>query len=486
MKRFLPVLLLVLAAGTAFAQSWQYTGSMATPRRFQATLPLPDGNAMVIGGMDNTGYATATCEAWSPRTGAWSSLESMHTPRFRHTATQLPDGRIVVIGGSTTSFSYVLTGSIEIYDPATGHWSDGGTMLIPRMNHTATLLPNGTILVVAGFNGNFLKDCEIYDPTSKTSRKAAPLNLERMDHQAQALPDGRPLIAGGRIGGSDGTYLSNVEVYDPASDRWTTIGQMNQSRISGYALALFSDGALLAAGGRSGPNAAGDVAELLDMGTLDWHRVEPIKVPVSWPGCAMAPIDRYLMTGGMYEADWGSSSGTDVVPTHTCEWYDKVNGAWYFAPELNEQRAEHGAIYLHQSVNPELPSDIMLVMGGITGGSTITRSAEILDVGQSAMYNYMKNQPASVDLPASRGATSVEVIGNGGPSPLLQVTLARAGEISGELFSLDGRSMGALPKLSLAAGSHRVAIDATLRSGLYYLRLATPGGLVTEPLVVAR
>jgi hypothetical protein len=387
----------------------------------------------------------------------------------------------VVIGGCTANFNVVdVTGSVEIYDPATGHWSITGSLHTARMNHTATLLPDGTILVAAGYNGDavWLRDCEIYDPATGTSRVVAPLAIGRMDHEAALLPSGKVMVAGGRIGGAGGTYLRSVELYDPATDSWSTIDSMAQSRISGFAMTLFSDATLLVAGGRSGPITAGPAAELLETTPLTWTSVSPIKVSVAWPGGAMIPNDRYLMTGGFYDADWASPQGIDVTATPTCEWYDKMTGTWFYAPQLNTQRGEHGAVFVHQEVNPDLPVDLALVCGGITGGADITATAEVLDVTVSALEEYEARQSVLATVQESgAGETSLSVLGNGGPRPALKLMLAHATEVSGRISSVTGEQVAQIPAQMLEAGDHVLPIDlASLAGGTYLVRLDAPQG----------
>src|SRR5207302_561731 len=88
------------------------------------------------------------------------------------------------------------------YDPATGSWTKTGSLSTGRVDHTATLLPGGKVLVAGGFgpsdpSGDRLASAELYDPASGTWTATAPLNTARLDHTATLLPHGRVLVAGG-------------------------------------------------------------------------------------------------------------------------------------------------------------------------------------------------------------------------------------------------------------------------------------------------
>src|ERR1019366_8126321 len=105
--------------------------------------------------------------------GAWSTTSSLITARSSHTATLLPNGTVLVAGGTN---SYSAFRSAELYDPATGTWSATGNLTTPRNAHTATVLPNGTVLVAGGntISGGGsgattpLRSADLYDPATGT------------------------------------------------------------------------------------------------------------------------------------------------------------------------------------------------------------------------------------------------------------------------------------------------------------------------------
>jgi uncharacterized protein (TIGR03437 family) len=86
----------------------------------------------------------------------------MNTARYYHTGTALGDGTVLVAGGQVGTRVYTATASAEIYDPAAGTFSPTGDMTTGRINHTATLLPDGMVLILGGDNS--LSSAEIYHP----------------------------------------------------------------------------------------------------------------------------------------------------------------------------------------------------------------------------------------------------------------------------------------------------------------------------------
>ena len=134
----------------------------------------------------------------------------LNTRRDSHTATLLPNGKVLVAGGAIDTEYFTSLASAELYDPTSGTWTNTGSMvtlnpysLIPgRFNHAATLLPNGQVLVTGGnakVPGNLqaVPRAELYDPVAGTWAAAGTLNTSRASHTATLLPNGKVLVAGG-------------------------------------------------------------------------------------------------------------------------------------------------------------------------------------------------------------------------------------------------------------------------------------------------
>ena len=127
--------------------SWRVTHSLNTARSGHTATLLQNGMVLVAGGVDSTGFASASAELYDPASRSWTATGSLNTARYLHTATLLPSGKVLVAAGEGAT-GYLS--SAELYDFATGSWSEAGSLANARSFHTATLLQNGMIVLVAG------------------------------------------------------------------------------------------------------------------------------------------------------------------------------------------------------------------------------------------------------------------------------------------------------------------------------------------------
>ena len=117
----------------------------------------------------------------------------MSVGRWSHSATLLDDGRVLIVGGKERPYGSVP--STEIFDPTNNSWSSAGNTLKPRgEGHTAILLNNGQVLVTGGTEDD---SSELYDPDENKWLYADNMMESRKWASATLLPDGRVIIVGG-------------------------------------------------------------------------------------------------------------------------------------------------------------------------------------------------------------------------------------------------------------------------------------------------
>jgi hypothetical protein len=121
----------------------------------------------------------------------------MGAARATHTATLLPDGQVLVAGGSEPETGGQLA-SAELYEPRHGSWTAAEGMREARAEHTAVRLDDGTTLVVGGYRigAGFLSTAERYDPSQAAWLPAASMSREVSLESSTALLDGGALVVG--------------------------------------------------------------------------------------------------------------------------------------------------------------------------------------------------------------------------------------------------------------------------------------------------
>jgi Galactose oxidase, central domain len=180
---------------------------------------MANGKVLIAGGFAilNGWPAWANAELYEPSSGTFASTGNMTTARYFHTATLLPDGKILLAGGNSSVADGAFSGPLataELYDPVTSSFTATGKMITARSAHTATLLNNGKVLIAGGRTSRDLTSAELYDPSTGTFTATDDMTEARWWHTATLLTNGKVFIAGGI---RDGGYTT--ELYDPEKVR---------------------------------------------------------------------------------------------------------------------------------------------------------------------------------------------------------------------------------------------------------------------------
>jgi hypothetical protein len=164
-----------------------------------------------------TGGATKAAELYDPATNAWTATASMHHARQEATATLLPDGDVLVAGGIPPGGEGPTLSSAELYDPATGQWTITGSMTAARYGGTATLLTTGLVLAAGGCSlcgdSPALSSTELFG--GQYWNDTGVMTQPRVFQTATRLADGDVL----EVGGAECYYCAGTptaELYTPA------------------------------------------------------------------------------------------------------------------------------------------------------------------------------------------------------------------------------------------------------------------------------
>lgn len=289
---------------------------------------------------------------------------SMATPRRYHTATLLPNGKVLVAGGNSGSGDLA---SVEIYDSVARQWSLAHAMNYARRSHTATLLRDGTVLVAGGITGvtNLVFQAEVYNPVQNTWSVVGNLSVGRADHTATLLANGNVLVAGGY----PWSYwpgqrplrpaprpppTCTTELYSPVTRVWTTTGSLNTCRYA-HVAALLPNGQVLVAGGcdtSTYPYTYISSAEVYTPASGSWGLAQPMSAGRAYARAVSLPNGDVLVVGG--------SNGTLL---NTSEYFQQLSGLWQTPVLMFASR------YL--SAAALLPNGLAAVFGGYDGANVL-------------------------------------------------------------------------------------------------------------------
>lgn len=229
---------------------------------------------------------------------------------------------------------------------AQSNWISATDMSSTRQRHSATLLSDGRLLISGGaldFWGEVASaTCEIYDPATEAWSSAGAMTVARSSHTSTLLPNGKVLVTGGYNGG--GYALSSAEIYDPVTDQWTSTTSMTYGRYRHQAVVLNADSILIIGGRQGNVDGHGVMNIWAPVSTCEIYRISDGLMLAAAPmnetrvesGIALLPDGRVLVAGGINDtlviSDWGQPA------SKTCEIYDPVVDTWSYTDSLQSPR----------------------------------------------------------------------------------------------------------------------------------------------------
>jgi Kelch motif len=340
-----------------------------------------------------------------------SPTGSMRNPRASHTASLLPDGSVLIAGGFAGSgFESRPYVSTELFDPASGAFHLGPDMSVPRSGHAAVTLKDNRILLVGGWSGasGVTNSAEIYDPATQRFSPVGSMAVARGECTATLLPDGKVLVTGGVD--PNQRALSSAEIFNPDSNSFSAAPSMLFPR-SQHTATLLGDGTVLINGGGSCDCPSKTVYRAAELYEPSVGKFLPVGNPSAarYKHSALLLADgRVLVAGGSDARDWRGLLAS-------AELYDPPSRSFQSLPPMSIPRFKfpQAAVRLQSgdvliaggAPSAELYRAKQRAFGSVTGGFDAARyfaSSTLLRDGRVLVVGGYS--PAAGGLPATSRA----------------------------------------------------------------------------------
>lgn len=449
----------VAVTNDAAQGTWNSTGDLTIDRDAHTATLLTDGRVVVIGGLRYLHPAPTIVEVYEPSRGTWS-ISNGRLSGSGHTATLLPNGQVLVAWLSS-----------QFYDRASDNFGGAGFLFEGRISHTATLLTNGKVLVAGGNDQvSELSSAELYDPTVFTWSRTGSMKVPRELHTATLLPNGKVLIAGGY---SKDSISGSSELYDPAKGTWEAVGSLNIARRA-HTATLLPNGKVLVTGGQSANSNFLNSAEIYDPATGKWTLTGSMNTARQGPSAVSLPSGKVLVLGG-----------GPLPKKNDAEIYDPVSGTWSLTASLNVGRDYATATLLR---------DGRVLAAGGNGANGTLQSAELYDPAvlnpsgnlasvSAASYSRPVAQESIISAFGVKLATTIQAAGTLPLPTSLAGTTVRVRDSAGierlaPLFFVSAGQVNYLIPAGTASGMATVTItsgDGSISTGMVQVSGVAPG-----------
>lgn len=264
--------------------------------------------------------------------GRLTAAGELRHARAAHTATLLENGSVLIVGGFAGD--KVGISETEVFDSQRNAFLPGPTLAVGRSGHTATRLRDGRILIAGGYNGEYLDSSEIYDPKTAKIVPGPKLTMPRSEHVAVLLANGEVLLAGGV--GTGWTFLAAAEIFDPSKNSFRKTGAMTIERES-HTATLLKDGTVLITGGHRGRRSAVEIfssAEIFDPKSGIFSRISNLTTKRHKHDAILLPDGRVIVAGGSDERD-------SRAPYTSVEVFDPTSKRFEAVGDLKAARYKH-------------------------------------------------------------------------------------------------------------------------------------------------
>jgi len=369
-------------AGASALSGPTLSAPLNQPQTLSQGAVLPTGQLFVSGGLSQVTppIFIDTVETYDPASYTFLAKPGPIFPDDG--STYAPLGSVALLDGTV-----LILGAYEVgaqsnplawtYDPSTNLSSQTSAPNVTRFAGTLTLLQNGTVLVVGGAavsaDGAAWNTAEIYDPRSRAFHKVySTMSAGRSSHTATALPDGTVLLTGGF------EAPNTADLFNPVTQAFTPITTTLPGPVYGHAATSLQSGDVLISGGVPGPGAKviSSAAAVYSFADQAFARIDDMLVPRAYHTGTLLDDGRVMLTGGI-------DKGGGLLDS--TEFYSPQSVGFSAGPAMAMGRAGHGAVLMSDTTDPSAAGSLLL-LGGDAAGEVSDCTAELLapDTGSGA------------------------------------------------------------------------------------------------------
>lgn len=316
--------------------------SLASARSLHAATLLADGRVLVVGGIlgapSQLGWDAFVAEAelFDPATERFEQGAALEFPRSLATATRVADGRVIVVGGSTLNENELSIPAlpIEVWDPASESFSIAGELPVGGVLFHCAVALGSAVLVIDECQPGACTPLRVSPASSPTPLGGEPSYRYGIDVDCALLPDGRVLLAGG-LEDIDLMPASYVEIYDPTSQSFESVGPMSGAYGNQSKLVTLDNGDVLIFGG--GVEGA-PLGQIYSPSTGQFTAVDGDVTNRAEHSLTLLGDGRVLILGGIAAATFELAPGLDL--------FDPATGGFVSLGSSFEARKGHTAVRL--------------------------------------------------------------------------------------------------------------------------------------------
>ena len=310
---------------------------------------------------------------------SFSQVGNLTTHRESPGAALLPDGRVLVVAGFDDSPSPTYLKTAEIFDPKTNGFSPLSATISEGVYWPQVAsLPDGRVLVAGGYNGtDDIATAQVFNPGTGSFSPVGSLLTARDSAATAPLPDGRVLVAGGF---GDGNVLMSSEIFNPQTNTFSPGPPLPDAKYGAPGVAI-SNGRVLIPGGYSDDYLNSVFS--FDPASNAFSGAASLPFAAYAPAGASLPQGRALVAGGANEA----SGSRDEISTATI--FDSATNSFSLIGGLVHKREEAVAVGLKDGR--------ALVAGGWADDHALD-TAEVLSVPSNSFTAKLKGRKVKLSV----------------------------------------------------------------------------------------